>query len=189
MKIENKKIPTISIVLLALLIIIGTILLILPSFVGVEEKYSLLIDPSITLEELNRTSSNLDILQLSLTNSNPILPNRVEVDDIVLCVFNSANQNVILAEELDTSSYQINRGSDVFNLQNNFVDIPSNSTINVIYSARFYGRQLIDALKEVQEIDYNYNIEFRAVDSSTYRYNYGTIVCRGEEEYEIISLS
>ncbi|MCH8519591.1 MAG: hypothetical protein LAT82_02450 [Nanoarchaeota archaeon] len=188
---SNTKIPLISVVLLVVLILISIVLLSLPSIIGIDKQYSLLINPNITLQELNNSNSRVDILELSLTNSNSILPNRVELDDIVLCIFNSNNQQIILSQSLDTSSYRIDRGSDIFNLRSKFIDIPSDSTINVIYSTYFYSynRELSNVIKEIEELNYEYTIEFRAIKNTQYRYNFEESVCRGEEKFEIISFN
>jgi hypothetical protein len=175
MKMKNKN--SILYVLLGVIIIISLLLVYFSSSGSVEEEYSVLLDPSITVEELSNMGwrENLRVLSITYTNSNAFFPKRVELSDVYACIYNSNTDELLLSEELSTDSYRYSLSSDLFNLNTEYVDISADSSVEVIYST-YVRSQEISVINRTQG---NFYIEFKEVTSNERLYNEEEEVCRG----------
>ncbi|MFP4401756.1 MAG: hypothetical protein ACLFPL_00850 [Candidatus Nanoarchaeia archaeon] len=154
---------------LGLIIVVSIGLVVLSSSGDIEKEYSILLDPSISVEELSDLQfQGLNMLSIQYTNTNSLFPKRVEVEEIYGCVFHSQHDTLLISKNLNANSYQYSTSSDVFNLNTRFVDISANSTVNVIYSGYINKRDV----EQINESLGNFYLEFKVPTQNEGRMRY-----------------
>lgn len=166
-----------SIILVSLLLIFAT------ASITIKEEYEFLI-PDINFSE-DFYGENYDFIILKLENENSIFPKRVELKPIYLCAFHSQTNELLYSTELRSDKRSNSISSEIFDLDEKFIDVSANSNINVIYSAYISKYDL----EKAAEVDYQYRLEYRELNqnvNSLYQYELSGDVCQGEVEYNTI---
>ena len=173
---------TLSITLLSLVIILIIAVIFVNIFSNIEREF-------ISFDfQINSTSNgqidwfNQEIAQTTLTNTNSILPVRIEVEQVYICIINSQNQELVFSLRLNPQT-QFNTEYGLFN-NIQYIDIPAGQTKTIQYMLNLYrfGNEELIRLEEQNLLE----IEFRSTQEHNWRGDFAREVCLGNQRYSVL---
>lgn len=165
------------------IILISIVLIASTASITINQDYEFLVPEIDTSNE--SYGKEYDFIILNLENSNSIFPKRVELKPIYLCAYHTITNELLYSTELNSNKRSNSISSEIFDLNEKFIDVSPNSNINVIYSS-YISRYDLSIAKDN---NYQYRIEYRVLTenvNSLYRYGLDEDVCNGEVTYNTI---
>ena len=173
---------TLSITLLSVVIILIVAVIFINVFSNVEREF-------ISFDfQINATSDgqinwfNQEIAQTTLTNKNSILPVRIEVEQVYICITNLQNQELVFSSRLNPQT-QFNTEYGLFN-NIQYIDISAGQTKRIQYMLNFqrFGNEELIRLEEQNLLE----VEFRSTQEHNWRGDFAREVCIGNQRYSIL---
>ncbi|MFT4244145.1 MAG: hypothetical protein ACMXYB_01675 [Candidatus Woesearchaeota archaeon] len=184
-KVEDKFLTNSPIIfpliLLILVIILIIILISISSVSNVDREFtSFKFQINTSLEDINWQGQK--VAEIKFTNMNSLLPTKVKIEHVFICINNSQNQELIFSSKLEPQIlYDIEYGL-FSNIQ--YMDISAGQTKTIeymLYPQRFGNEELIE-LEEQNLLE----IEFRSTQEHNWRRDFAREVCLGNEKHSIL---
>ena len=174
-----------QVIILGGVILLSIMLVVLTTSGTVSTSYSFSIPKNINNDNYN---SQEEFVTISFSNSGTFFPKRAKIPEIIACVYDREDNTLLHDITLDTYRYIGTVNSNVFNLNDKFIDISAGDTVDVVY--RSYSA-LVPSYKSY---DINYSqydiddliIEYREITGNNNNYYYGMPICEGTIDSEVI---
>ena len=173
----------VSMVLLLIVTIVMVSLIFVNVFSNIEKEFETIeFNFNLSSEDFSNLRGEEKLAQMKITNLNLLLPVRLEVEEVYICIRNSQTQELVSSSRLNRQT-QHSTEFGIFT-DTRYFDIQAGQTIIIEYT--IFIQQIINQnLYSLNEEDM-LEIEFRSSPRNSYSNTFARDVCLGNHKYSIL---